>query len=345
MNELTDRQAELLLRHKDEEALFQIVMNDKRPNMHEQALFRLKDPAHLKAAALVETDGDLQYSLLIAIDDPDVNAVYAKAGADPEIRVIATERLHDQDLLYEIFSEADRHEDPETYVWEYLAYTAFVNIEDKAAWEKIAVDPSLHLNYREVAVTNITDRNLLDKLLTDKEETIAKAAVLKITDEKTLIKAACHHPFASVRLMALYKLSNESLVTLIENPPDVITRRHAVQQCNKMPQALARRLALSDIDVETRIGALNFVNRRDLIISIARYEQDDSLAYHAYQRLKKDLTEEEKWLLFKTALSSEVRFSIIRFSEDRDLLNFAAEHDPDESIRKRAAERLTYTFF
>lgn len=52
------------------------------------------------------------------------------------------------------------------------------------------LDPSLHLNYREMAVANITDGNLLEKLLTDKKETIVKAAVLKITDEETLIKTA-----------------------------------------------------------------------------------------------------------------------------------------------------------
>lgn len=345
MNELTDHQAELLLRNKDETSLFYIAMTDERPNMHEQALLRLKDPAHLKAAALRETDCDLQYSLLMIIDDAEVNAFYAKSAAFPEIREIAAARLEDQNLLYEIFTEANRHQDENTYAWDDLAHTAFEKIHNESIRAKIALDPSLPLYFREIAVRQLKDQTILEELLTDQEETLAKTALSKITDEKILVETACCHQAENVRLAAFGKLSNESLLRIIEDAPDELTRTRAVKHCKAMSQTLATRLLKSNFDILTRIGALNFVKKRELILSIACNEQDNALSYHAYQRLKADLTKEEAWMLLKTAVSREVRFSLIRFCEDIDMLHFAAEHDTDTWIRKRAADRLTYTFF
>lgn len=88
----------------DEAQLFKIALQDACADVRLAAMGKIKNPAYLKAIAIKETDGFIQYELLYEVNDAEVNALYAKSAEWMKTREKATKCLFDQKLLYDIYS-------------------------------------------------------------------------------------------------------------------------------------------------------------------------------------------------------------------------------------------------
>jgi hypothetical protein len=126
---------------------------------------------------------------------------------------------------------------------------------------------------------------------------------------------------------------------VIESHPDRALRTHAVNMYHNMPQSMAICLALEDPIPRVRTAAVYRVTSRSVLLFVAMNDPCDATATVAYERLK-DTEDEVRWSIIEEAVSRSPRLMAIRFCRNKEMLIFAAEHDPDEEIRQRADERL-----
>lgn len=332
-------------RIKDEKQLYEIAAQEACPDVRWAAIRGIKDPAHLKAAALKETDGFIQDELMYDIDDPDVNARYAKTAKWMKTREKAAKRLLDQELLYAIFTEADRHGDTEEYEWESLAIEAFERISEEGILKRIAGDRTLHGSYRARALSRINDPEFCDGFVMDACETVAAAAAKRAGSQELLMKAAYSHPHENVRSAAILRLDNQRLILVAENHPEAKLRLLAMRYIKEMPQDLACGLALEDSDPLIRTFAMCHVKSRRILFFAALHDPEPKPAWAAYQHIEDCLSEDAKWRILKEAANREPRYSVIHWCRTKEMLEYAAENDPDETVRGRARERLKYEMY
>ena len=324
----------------DEDELYAIAMQDPSQRVRLAATYRIKTSVRLKAIALKETDGFNQYQLLYEIDDADVNAHYAKSAAELRTREKAVKRITDQEFLSQIFAEADHHGDTEEYEWESLASEAFSRLSDTVLLRKIARDTTLHGIYRRTALETCGNAELYQELILDDCELVAGMAASRVTSQELLMKAAYEHASHDVRMRAMQQLDQAHLLQVADSHPDSVLRRHAIGRVKEMPDALTLQLAFKDEDPLIRTAALGHIKDRSVLFQAILHDPHHTPAMSAYWRLKKSLSDEEKWRILKEAVSRDPRFGVIHFCKSKDMLEFAAKKDPDETVRRRAQEQL-----
>ncbi len=329
--------AEAIRHITDQEFLYQSALNDPSPEVRGAAI---NSPDRIKEIALRETNGDLQYHLLYDIRDPDVIAHYAKSAVLLKTREKAVKLLEDQALLYKIFIKAERlGDDEEKYEWQSLACAAFNRITDMEILRSIARNKKLSGIFRQWAAVEIDDAALYDKLIMDDCEAVAVFASTKIKSQDKLMQAVYAHSSPRVRFEAMCGLEEQRLIEVIKSHPELELRCRAIGKYHNMPQSLARGLALEDTSPSVRTAAMYRVTSRVVLLFAALNDPCDAPATVAYERLK-DTEDELTWHILEAAVSRGPRLQAIRFCRNKEMLMYAANHDPDAEIKQRAEERL-----
>lgn len=237
----------------DQKLLAALARETKDLSVRGMIIGRLGDPALLRHYA-EDSNAFIRCAALRKITDQRLLAGVAMKDPDYSARQIATERLHDPDILEEMGYWVDPQRTRA--------------ITDPGLLEKLAAEAS-NILVRAAACQKVTNQTILVKAATESEAILRRSAIPGLTDQRLLAKFALSDRDGQVRKAAAAKITDATI--LAEKgmwlKPD-LTR----QVTN---QVMLKRIIMESRDREVRRAAISKLEDRSLLQVIALKDPDD----------------------------------------------------------------------